>query len=935
MAQKCGRPDATWGDGWSCSSSNRSGNETDRAALLAFKHAVLGSPAGPLSSWNDSLPLCQWQGVSCLPRRAGRVTALSLASPGLAGSIPPAISNLTFLSSLELSDNGLIGSIPPSIGGMHCLCRLDLSGNQLGGAIPGEAGVLLTNMTHLDLSRNLLVGHIPSELGRLAALVDLNLSQNHLTGSIPPSLAALSSLQSINLASNILTGTIPPSLFANLMALVMFTVKFNNLRGSLPEEIGQSRSLQSIVAALNNHARKLPASIYNLTFLGKIELSYNSFTTLLPDIGDLLPHLYFLSMFENKLTEGVPVSLGNASAMHLINLGENNLVGLMPANLGVLRDLAHLSLSVNMLHVQVANLSRELVWLSFEDNRISGTIPSGISKLAGLATLRFQVNNFSGAIPESVGLLTNMVDFLVFGNRLTGTIPLLLGNLTKLTQLELSENQLVGEVPPSLAGCRSLAYLSVVGNRLTGTIPPRIFTIRAMSYILNMLNNLLSGELSAEVGHLQSLQTLDLANNRLTGAIPGTISQCQMLQRLDLHGNMFTGGVSLSTFGALKGLKELDMSGKNLSGEFPRFLQDLQYSQVLNLSFNCLAGEVPVKGVFANATAELHRKVSYMELSNATNGFSSGNLIGAGSHGSVYQGTMLQEDGAELAVAVKVFGLRQQRGALATFVAECEALRHVRHRNLARILTVCDSVDSKGADFKALVYGYMPNGSLERWLHPEPGEDEDDDSGTLTLVQRLNAAVDVALVLDYLHNDCEVPIVHCDLKPSNVLLDDDMVARVGDFGLASSLVLMGSIGYIAPEYGMGGQACASGDVYSYGILLLEMLTGKTATDAVFRDGLTLARFVGEAANSGGVGGVLFVADPRLVSAGRNRPLVQRAAQERCLVSVARIGVSCASELPMERPGMKQVANEMAKLRASLVDRPAPRLPHGHITTVRI
>jgi serine/threonine protein kinase len=206
---------------------------------------------------------------------------------------------------------------------------------------------------------------------------------------------------------------------------------------------------------------------------------------------------------------------------------------------------------------------------------------------------------------------------------------------------------------------------------------------------------------------------------------------------------------------------------------------------------------------------ELHPKVSYAELSDATNGFSPGNLIGDGSHGSVYRGTMLHE-GSERTVAVKVLRLRQ-RGAPATFAAECEALRHARHRNLVRILTVCASVDREGEDFKALVYGYMPNGSLESWLHPEPREDGGGGGGsTLTLLQRLNAALDVASALDYLHNDCEVPIAHCDLKPSNVLLDGDMVAHVGDFGLArlldsaersgrsSTAILNGSIGYIAP-----------------------------------------------------------------------------------------------------------------------------------------
>ncbi|KAK1694664.1 hypothetical protein QYE76_011361 [Lolium multiflorum] len=897
-------------------------------------------------------------------------------------------------------------------------------------------------MTHLDLSRNLLVGPIPPELGTLGgALVNLSLSKNHLTGSIPPSLATLSSLESINLSNNNLTGSIPPLLFANLTALLAFGVKYNSLRGRLPEEIGQSRSLQYMVASANDLHGDLPASIYNVTSIRMIELSYNSISGILrTDIGDLLPELYFLSMFSNDLVGEIPASLANASAMQTINLGENNLVGVVPADLGALRELAHLGLSVNMLQAatpgewqfvdaltncsklqvlhmyhndlsgelpaSVANLSTELLWLDFAYNRISGTIPSGIGSVAGLTTLRLQANNFIGVIPESVGLLTDMFEMLLYENRLTGMIPSSLGNLAKMTHLELSQNELVGELPPSLASCGSLAYLSVGGNRLTGTIPAQVFTISAMSNILNLSNNFLSGELPMEAGHLRNLPILDLSNNRLTGAIPATIGQCQMLQGLYLGGNLLSGGVPPSLFWDLKGLEELDMSRNNLSGEFPRVLQDMRYLRLLNLSFNRLAGEVPVKGVFANATAvdltgngdlcggigelhlppcageaaatdrslavklavpiaciafagvvvcvslvawrrkkasakvstpmeEPHPKVSYADLSTATNGFSPGNLIGEGSHGSVYRGTMFH-DGAECTVAVKVLSLRQ-RGAPATFAAECEALRHARHRNLARILTVCASVDRQGEDFRALVYEYMPNGSLERWLHPEPGEDGGGGS-TLTLLQRLNAAVDVASALDYLHNDCEVPIAHCDLKPSNVLLDGDMVARVGDFGLArfldsaeprgqsSSAILKGSIGYIAPEYGMGGKACASGDVYSYGVLLLEMFTGRRPTHAMFREGLTLARLV-EAADSGGPG-ILSVVDPRLLDdvggetmgdsrSRHGRSWDQGAAVERCLTSVMRIGASCASELPVKRPGVKEVANEITKLRISL------------------
>ncbi|KAG0484591.1 hypothetical protein HPP92_008491 [Vanilla planifolia] len=135
-------------------------------------------------------------------------------------------------------------------------------------------------------------------------------------------------------------------------------------------------------------------------------------------------------------------------------------------------------------------------------------------------------------------------------------------------------------------------------------------------------------------------------------------------------------------------------------------------------------------------------------------------------------------------VAIKVLNLAQ-RGASKSFTAECEALRGIRHRNLVKILTACSSVDFKGNSFKALVLQYMPNGSLDRCLHPETSNYE---STPLNLMQRLKIAVDVASALDYLHNHGHVPVVHCDLKPSNVLLDEDMCGHLSDFGLAKILL---------------------------------------------------------------------------------------------------------------------------------------------------
>jgi len=202
-------------------------------------------------------------------------------------------------------------------------------------------------------------------------------------------------------------------------------------------------------------------------------------------------------------------------------------------------------------------------------------------------------------------------------------------------------------------------------------------------------------------------------------------------------------------------------------------------------------------------------KITYEDIAKATNGFSPVNMVGLGSFGAVYKGILPFEDDP---VAIKVFNLSKY-GAPKSFIAECEALRNTRHRNHLKVITLCSTVDPTGSDFKAIIFQYMPNGSLERWLHPE--DHGYDKQRVLSLGERINIALDIAYALDYLHNQCANPVIHCDLKPRNVLLDLEMTAYVGDFGLAKFMCasstaasanstslanLKGSIGYIAPGY---------------------------------------------------------------------------------------------------------------------------------------
>ncbi|XP_075644952.1 receptor kinase-like protein Xa21 [Castanea sativa] len=336
--------------------------------------------------------------------------------------------------------------------------------------------------------------------------------------------------------------------------------------------------------------------------------------------------------------------------------------------------------------------------------------------------------------------------------------------------------------------------------------------------------------------------------------------------------------------------------------------------------------------------------ISYKMLHQATNGFSLNNLIGSGSFGVVYKG-VLQQD--ERLVAVKVLNL-QNKDASKSFMAECNVLRNVRHRNLIKILTCCSSINYIGDDFKALVFEFMTNGSLEMWLHPMI--DSDKQSKNLSVLQRLIIAIDVAFALSYLHNHCEQKIIHCDLKPGNILLDSDMIAHVSDFGLStllttlndssqkctSTIGLKGSIGYVAPEYGMGGEASTEGDVYSYGVLVLEMFTGRRPTDDMFKDGLNLHNFVKMSLPKR----LVQVVDPMLLPTkeddnDNDNEIVEEANNtedfrhidvdmQKCLLSILNIGILCSLESPKERINMEEVIKELQLIKSTFVGLGIPR-----------
>ncbi|CAI8586294.1 unnamed protein product [Vicia faba] len=973
---------------------------TDELALLALKEKLTNSVPDSLPSWNQSLHLCEWQGVTCGPRHM-RVSVLHLENQTLGGTLGPSLGNLTFLRILKLQSLALHGEIPKQVGQLKRLQILDLRYNKLQGEIPIELTnctnikvfVLRENrftgrvptwfgsmpqLTALFLETNNLVGTIPSSLQNASSLQMLFLSENHLEGSIPYSLGKLSSLEILGLALNNLSGEIPPSLY-NLSNILSFNLLGNELYGSLPSNIHLVfPKLVEFSVARNHITGNFPNSISNLTNLKRFDIAGNSFNGLIPLTLGRLNKLDFFNIENNNFGSGGAhdldflSSLTNCTQLSMLRLDHNKFGSKLPNLIG--------------------NLSINLKYFDLSDNQIYGVIPERIGQLIGLTFLDIGSNSLEGSIPYSIGKLKNLVRLVLQENKLSGNIPTSIGNLTILSELYLSSNKLEGSVPFFLRYCTQLQILSIAVNKLSGDLPNQTFRYLDNLIFIYLHHNSLTGSIPSEFGNLKHLSELYLDSNHFSGEIPKDLAACLTLTRLVLMGNLFHGQIP-PFLGSLRSLEILDISKNNFSKTIPFELRNLTLLNILNLSFNNLYGEVPIGGVFSNVTAislignknlcggipqlklpkcsmaspKTHKRylkkkliiisviggvlisfiaftivhfltrnskklssspslqnrtlrVTYGELHEATDGFSSANLVGMGSFGSVYKGSLFN---FERHIAVKVLNL-ETSGATKSFVAECNALGKMKHRNLVKILTCCSSVDYKGEDFKAIVFEFMPNGSLENLLHDNEGS----ENHSLGLTQRVDIALDVAHALDYLHHDEDQVVVHCDVKPSNVLLDEDIVAHLGDFGLArlirgatehsskdqvSSSTVKGTIGYLPPEYGAGGPVSSQGDIYSYGILLLEMLTGKRPVDNMFCENVNLHQLCKVKIPEG----ILEVVDQRLLEPfAEDQTGIMENKVRKCLVMFAKIGVACSEEFPNQRMLIKDVIVRLNEIKSS-------------------
>ncbi|KAI9070764.1 hypothetical protein K1719_047273 [Acacia pycnantha] len=776
-----------------------SGSEIDRLALLALKDKLTNGVPEALPSWNDSVHLCKWQGVTFNLRHM-RVSALKLTNQNFGGTLAPSLGNLTFLTMLNLSYNGLHGEIPKQIG--H-----------------------LRRLMSLDLQTNYLEGEVPLELANCSKLQKIVFTYNNLSGKIPLWFGSLQQLTGLGLGSNQFHGNIPPSL-GNLSFLEQLSLAYNRLEGSIPQSLGGLSNLYLLYLANNNLSGLIPSSVYNLSRMEHLDFPFNYlFGTIPSNIGHAFPNLKSFNVGHNMLTGTIPPSLSNISQLQLFAIYENAFRGLVPISLGRLQNLGGFDISENNFGSKkgqdldflssITNCS-QLHALDISYNKFSGVLPSSIGNFSSqLQQLVMGVNRIFGSIPNEIGQLGSLYYLGLGSNFLQGTIPHSVGKLENLGMLSLEQNQLYGRIPDIFGNLTKLFDLRLHDNNFEGTIPLTD---------LNMSQNFLQGSIPSSFSSLKSLINLDLSYNNLSGTIPQELKDLPILENLNLSHNHFYGEVPKG--GVFDNITAISLTGNEyLCGGIPQLKLPIcqgkskKKFKVIILIIIVTSGALACFAFFLiickrrkhkklssspSSPNNTHLRVSYKDLQEATNGFSLSNLVGVGSFGSVYKGIIQQFEGP---IAIK-----------------------------------------------ALIFEFMPNGSLENWLSKnELGEPR---HLYMNFRQRLDAAIDIAYALDYLHHDFEETIVHCDIKPSNVLLDDGMVAHLGDFGLARLLhevtsysnegqttasAIKGTIGYIPPEYGESGQVTTQGDTYSYGVLLLVMLTGKKPTDSMFHEDLSLPK----------------------------------------------------------------------------------------------
>uniref|UniRef100_A0A0E0G1C9 non-specific serine/threonine protein kinase n=1 Tax=Oryza nivara TaxID=4536 RepID=A0A0E0G1C9_ORYNI len=843
------------------------------------------------------------------------LTALALCYNHLSGSIPPGFGNCLKLRVLKVGHNNLSGNLPGDLFNATSLEYLSFPNNELNGVINGTLIVNLRNLSTFDLEGNNITGRIPDSIGQLKRLQDLHLGDNNISGELPSALSNCTHLITINLKRNNFSGNLSNVNFSNLSNLKTLDLMGNKFEGTVPESIYSCTNLVALRLSSNNLQGQLSPKISNLKSLTFLSVGCNNLTNItnmlwiLKDsrnlttlligtnfYGEAMPednsidgfqNLKVLSIANCSLSGNIPLWLSKLEKLEMLFLLDNRLSGSIPPWIKRLESLFHLDLSNNSLIGGIPASLMEMPMLITKKNTtrldprvfelpiyrsaagFQYRITSAFPKVLNLSN-----NNFSGVIPQDIGQLKSLDILSLSSNNLSGEIPQQLGNLTNLQVLDLSSNHLTGAIPSALNNLHFLSTFNVSCNDLEGPIPngAQFSTFTNSSFYKNpkLCGHILHRSCRSE--QAASISTKSHNKKAIFATAFG----------------VFFGGIAVLLFLAylLATVKGTDCITNNRSSENA----DVDATSHKSDSEQSL--------VIVSQNKGGKNKLTFADIVKATNNFDKENIIGCGGYGLVYKADL--PDGTKLAIK-KLFGemcLMERE-----FTAEVEALSMAQHDNLVPLWGYCIQGNSR-----LLIYSYMENGSLDDWLH-----NRDDDASTfLDWPKRLKIAQGAGRGLSYIHDACKPHIIHRDIKSSNILLDKEFKAYVADFGLARLILankthvtteLVGTLGYIPPEYGQGWVATLKGDIYSFGVVLLELLTGRRPVH-ILSSSKELVKWVQEMKSEGNQ---IEVLDPILRGTGYDEQMLK----------VLETACKCVNCNPCMRPTIKEVVSCLDSIDAKL------------------
>eukprot|EP00271_Cylindrocystis_brebissonii_P002957 TRINITY_DN136_c0_g1_i2.p1 TRINITY_DN136_c0_g1~~TRINITY_DN136_c0_g1_i2.p1 ORF type:complete len:1384 (-),score=195.73 TRINITY_DN136_c0_g1_i2:1351-5502(-) len=843
------------------------------------------------------------------------IQVLGLWNNLLSGTLPLSLVGVqNTLYSLNLAQNNISGEIPPEYGELMVnsfdsyyseyyhkrtiTARgiIDLSYNQLSGPVPKELAILGIGLNELHLENNKLNGTVPEALSNLTQLGLLDLSSNSLSGELSDRIFSGMKLDTLNLTGNKFSGALPIG-FCSDDSPLDFWAGGNQFNGSVPAKIKLCKGLTDFHANDNDLSGLLPESFCEVTSINNVGLQNNFLEGSLPACLSKLENIVTLNLANNSFGGEIPAiwngELAEPSNPVQVFLNDCNFSGSIPP-VNSSRHWTISSLDLDNNHLQgvippsLSYLQSELNTLSLSGNNLNGSLDI-LAALPNLVSFDATGNNFTGGVPGNVSSVLTLAELQLAGNPLGGGLPESLATLTGLQVLNLSYASLTGPIPSILTSMTTLTSLSLKGNQLSGSIPSGFDSLSAIES-LDLSNNLLSGDIPVSFASLAHLTFLNVSDNNLMGTIPG--GNLTRFNATSFEGN--SAGLCSSPLAACPVPVSVSsgssgLSGAAIAGIVCGSLAIILLLVALVLWYFCGAAMAVDRGEF-----KLYQKTdapfSLQDIKDATNNFSDDFLLGRGGFGSVYR-AKLEKANVDLAVKRMDHGGGQGMKELQT---EMELLGNLKHKNVVILYgSYIDRTES------LLFYELLPNGDLSDLLNPAKAK-----GAFNSWAVRNNALLGTARGLKYLHCDAPLPIVHRDIKPQNVLFDAELEARIADFGLSRTMDidkealetgLSGTVGYLAPEYIHEGKCSTASDVYAFGVLLFQVVTGRKPTESAMAEH-GMPTWISQNLVKNGI--------KALVDPG----LELQKGEEAQLIGLLRIGILCTSRSPKRRPDMEEIVH---------------------------